>query len=65
MSLPLAVAAAGCFEAYEKLEPEGTSWHHFKWFSIFGNYLLMMFYTMVGGWMLYYCFRMAKGEFAQ
>lgn len=24
------------------------------------NYLLVMFYSMVGGWMLYYCFRMAK-----
>ena len=31
--------------------------------AIAGNYLLVMFYSMVGGWMLYYCFRMAKGEF--
>ena len=35
----------GVAKAYEKLEPEGTKWHHFKWFSILGNYLLMMFYT--------------------
>ena len=47
----------GASRAYEELEPEGTSWHHFKWFSIFGNYLLMMFYTMVGGWMLFYAYR--------
>ena len=39
----------GASKAYEKLEPAGTKWHHFKWFSILGNYLLMMFYTMVGG----------------
>ena len=28
-----------------------------------GNYLLMMFYTTIGGWMLSYFFKMAKGEF--
>lgn len=52
----------GAAKAYEVLEPEGTRWHHFKWFSIFGNYLLMMFYTMVGGWMLYYVYRMLSGQ---
>ena len=54
----------GAAKAYEKLEPEGTKWHHFKWFSIFGNYLLMMFYTMVGGWMLFYIYRSASGTLA-
>ena len=54
----------GVAKAYEKLEPEGTKWHHFKWFSIFGNYLLMMFYTMVGGWMLFYIYRSASGTLA-
>jgi len=29
-----------------------------------GNYLLMMFYTNVSGWMLSYVFKMAKGDFA-
>lgn len=48
--------------AYEKLEPEGSKWHHFKWISIFGNYLLMMFYTMVGGWMMFYAYRCAAGK---
>ena len=51
----------GISKAYEVLEPRGTSWHHFKWFSIFGNYLLMMFYTMVSGWMIYYAYRSASG----
>lgn len=43
---------------------EGTKWHHYGWFGMAGNYLLMMFYTMVAGWMMYYCFRCAKGDFS-
>ncbi|MCI6466030.1 MAG: sodium-dependent transporter [Faecalicatena sp.] len=49
--------------SYNALEPEGTRWHFTRWFAIAGNYILVMFYSMVGGWMLYYCFRMAKGDF--
>lgn len=49
--------------AYEKLEPAGSKWHIHKYFAIAGNYLLMMFYTTVGGWMLAYFVKMAKGEF--
>lgn len=48
--------------AFEQLEPKGTSWHHLKWISVFGCYLLMMFYAMVGGWMLYYAYKMANGQ---
>ena len=33
------------------------------WIGIIGSYLLMMFYTTVGGWMLYYCYRCVTGEF--
>lgn len=50
--------------SYNALEPDGTRWHFTRWFAIAGNYILVMFYSMVGGWMLYYCFRMAKGDFA-
>lgn len=49
--------------SYNVLEPEGSRWHSTRWFAIAGNYLLVMFYSMVGGWMLYYCFRLASGEF--
>lgn len=49
---------------FERLEPEGTSWHVTKWVGIVGSYLLMMFYTTVGGWMIYYCYRSIMGEFA-
>lgn len=49
--------------SYEVLAPEGTRWHISKWIGIIGSYLLMMFYTTVGGWMLYYCCRSICGEF--
>lgn len=49
--------------AYETLEPQGTKWHITKWIGIIGCYFLMMFYTTVGGWMLYYCVRSFRGDF--
>ncbi len=49
--------------AFEYLETPGSRWHHFKWISIIGCYMLMMFYTTVAGWMLYYCYRHIKGDF--
>ena len=49
--------------SYEVLEPKGSKWHIHKYFAIAGNFLLMMFYTTVGGWMLAYFFKMLKGEF--
>lgn len=50
--------------AFNELEPEGSKWHHFKWVGLAGNYLLLMFYTTVAGWMLCYVPKMASGEFA-
>ena len=56
---------AGCSiaMAFDKLEPLGTKWHWYKWFGIAGNYLLMMFYTTIGGWLLIYLYKMAAGNF--
>ena len=48
---------------FERLEPQGSGWHITKWVGIIGSYLLMMFYTTVGGWMMYYCFRSLRGDF--
>lgn len=48
--------------ALQKLGQEGSRWHKFRWFGFCGNYLLMMFYTMVAGWMLYYVYVMASGK---
>ncbi|SHK19170.1 sodium-dependent transporter [Hespellia stercorisuis] len=50
--------------SFKELEPKGRRWHDFGYFGMIGNYALMMFYTMVGGWMLYYCFRTVRGEFS-
>ena len=50
-------------KSYEALEPKGTKWHWHKYFAIAGNYLLMMFYTTVAGWMLAYFYKMVKGNF--
>ena len=52
-------------KSFEKLEPEGTAWHRLKIIGIVGCYMLMMFYTMVGGWMMYYCVKSIRGEFHQ
>lgn len=44
-------------KSFDALEPKGTKWHLIKNVCIGGNYLLMMFYTTIGGWMLNYCFK--------
>lgn len=47
---------------YEKLEQPKSMWHHNKWWQFSGNYLLMAFYVVVAGWMLYYFLAFAFGE---
>ena len=42
----------GVARSFDELEPAGSNWHRFKWAALAGNYLLMMFYTTVAGWML-------------
>jgi NSS family neurotransmitter:Na+ symporter len=50
--------------SFDVLEPEGSRWHLFKWFAMAGNYLLMMYYTTISGWVLLYFFKTARGDFA-
>ncbi len=50
--------------SFEALEPKGTKWHWFGWIGAAGNYLLMMFYTTVSGWMFIYFIKSVKGNFA-
>ena len=50
-------------EAFKQLEPEGTKWHWYSGFAIAGNYLLMMFYTVVSGWFLKYFIQEIAGKF--
>lgn len=49
--------------SFDVLEPKGTHWHWLKYFAIAGNYILMMFYTSVCGWMMFYFFKMIRGDF--
>ena len=35
--------------SFNILEPKGTKWHLYRYGAMAGNYLLMMFYTTVGG----------------
>ncbi len=53
----------GVARSFDELEPTGTKWHRFKWAALAGNYLLMMFYTTVAGWMLAYAVFSAGNRF--
>ena len=48
---------------YQELEPKGSKWHLHGILCMIGNYLLMMYYSTVAGWMLQYFFRTAAGTF--
>ena len=49
--------------SFNVLEPKGSKWHIFRYFTMAGNFLLMMFYTTIAGWMLAYFFKMLTGTF--
>ena len=48
---------------YNELEPKGTKWHWHGRISLLSNYLLMMFYSSVSGWLIKYFVGTAKGDF--
>ncbi len=50
-------------ESFRKLEKPGTKWHIHGYVCLVGNYLLMMFYTTVAGWMMHYFVQTAAGTF--
>ena len=49
--------------SFNLLEPKGTKWHLTRYAAMAGNYMLMMFYTTVAGWMIYYFIKMLRGDF--
>lgn len=66
MSMEFAVGRASKkspIKAYQELEQPGHKWHLHGYAGLAGNYLLMMFYTTVGGWMLYYFYSFLTGKF--
>lgn len=50
-------------KCFDKLAPAGSCWKPLKFIGIIGCYMLMMFYTTVGGWMIYYCVKSLRGDF--
>lgn len=66
MSMEFAVGRASQkspAQAYKALEKAGQKWHIHGYIALIGNYLLMMFYTTVAGWMLYYFYLTSTGKF--
>jgi len=50
--------------AYQTLEKPNSKWHLHGYAAMIGNYMLMMFYTTVAGWMLSYFYHFVKNDFA-
>ena len=48
---------------YQEIEPRGSKWHIHGIVSMVGNYLLLMCYTTITGWLLRYFVDTAKGDF--
>ena len=66
MTMEFAVGRASrrsVIRSFSELEKPGQKWHLNGYLGMAGNYLLMMFYTTVAGWMLYYFYQMLTGKF--
>lgn len=49
--------------ALKTLTPTKNAWHIYGNLAILGNYVLMMFYTVITGWLFSYVYRMITGTF--
>jgi len=49
--------------SFNVLEKKGQKWHWMGCAGVAGNYILMMFYTTIAGWMLAYFYKMLTGQF--
>ena len=47
---------------YQKLEKPGQKWHLHGYAALIANFLLMMFYTVVTGWMFHYFIGFISGK---
>src|SRR5574344_1158351 len=50
-------------KAFKELEKPGSKWHLHGYAAMIGNYILMMYYTTVAGWMFYYFYSMLTGKY--
>lgn len=51
--------------SYDVLEKKGQKWHFMKYAAIAGNYLLMMFYTVIAGWLAIYFGKYITGSIVE
>ena len=66
MTMELAVGRASqksIATSFKDMERDGQKWHLIGYAGILGNYLLMMFYTTIAGWMLAYFYKFLLGQF--
>ncbi len=49
---------------YQQLQPKGAKWHLHGYVALAGNYIMLMCYTTITGWLLQYFVRTAAGDFA-
>ena len=47
---------------YDKLQSKGQKWGLFGYFCLIGNVILMSFYTVVCGWIIYYFYSFLTGK---
>ena len=47
---------------YQKLEKPGQKWHLHGYAALIANFILMMFYTVVTGWMFHYFIGFISGK---
>lgn len=65
MTMELSVGRASrksVFKSFAELEIKGHKWHLHGYAALIGNYILMMFYTTVAGWMFHYFYLMLTGQ---
>jgi len=66
MTMELAVGRASqksIATSFHVMEKKGQKWHWMGYAGVAGNYILMMFYTTIAGWMLAYFYKFLVGQF--
>ena len=66
MTMELAMGRAAqksVVKLYDEIEPKGSKWHWHGYVAMAGNFVLLMYYSVVAGFMLRYFVDTAKGDF--
>lgn len=66
MTMELAMGRAAqksVVKMYDEIEPKGSKWHWHGYVAMAGNFVLLMYYSVITGFMLRYFVDTAKGDF--